>query len=189
MKKLLVILLLLAMCGCASASGTAATSASSASTEEAIEVDFDKVYAETVAHLEGGIPIAVEICGITNTVWYDAIHEKKYSVYNEWVAPNGNPVGFNTAIANFHASDLFISTKETLLEREETLKENFRILKNAPEEYKDSFEYLLEAYTVSSAVTEAAISPSGTYNDYSTNYNRLVEEFNKAMQKAAVFKP
>lgn len=187
MKKLLALLLCaVTLAACSSGSATKASSATSASTEE---IDYTGLFNHVELILNLQADLCNTICSVTNSVWYEAIHEKKYGTYKEFVAPGGTPVDFNTAINNFQKSEDYLDAAELLKENAEELKQNMKTLKDCPEEYEDAFEYLLEAYTMCNALQDAALNPSGKYTDYSANYNRLLEEFNKAIQKVEIYKP
>ncbi len=183
MKRILALTLLIMLCGCASAAPSATTVAS---TEE---IDYEKMFSDVVALLNVRADMSVSMCGITNKIWYDAIHEKKHSIYSDYVAPNGKVVSFSEAINNFHKSEEYQEIKTGLTKSEEDLKGFMKQLKDAPEEYQAAYEYLLEAYTTGSVLLESGVDPSGTYNDYSTTYNRQKEEFDKAMQKVDIYRP
>lgn len=186
MKRLFVVLLTAVSLTACSASAQSSASASSAST---VEIDYENMFDSVEEVLEKRVELAESCCAMTNQVWYEAIHEKKYGTFNKYSAPNKNPVGFNTAISNFQAGEEYKEIKTALDDNENALKEGMKILRDAPEEYKEAFDYLLEAYTACNALQEAALTPTGSYNDYGTNYHRIIEDFKKAMQKADIYQP
>lgn len=183
MKKLFVLALCIFLFGCSAGVPAASTEAS---TEE---IDYDELFNDVVELLKVRADVSVVMCGVTNKIWYDAIHEKKYSVYSEYVAPNGSVVSFSEAIENFHKSEEYQEAITELNGGEKELKDFMKQLKDAPEEYQDAYEHLLDAYTTGSVLMESGVNPSGTYNDYSTTYNRQKEEFDKAMQKVDIYLP
>ena len=192
MKQFIFILLAaITLTACSASSASTTTE----STEAAEPVDYDSLLADAELLLKMRVDVAMSVCAMNNAVWYDAIHEKSRFETRDYVAKTDDKnrikgyYSFSEAIANYHASDLFEAGEASLNETESALKTTMKKLKDAPDEYADAFEYLLEAYTASSSLQEAALNPTGTYNDYSTNYHRLKEDYDKAMQKMEVFKP
>ena len=114
---------------------------------------------------------AEEAGNLIKSVWYNAIYEEYDSETNKYTRPNGYYVDFNDALSNLF-SDYDFSSKVSSIESNQALVAGLmKDLKNAPEEYEDTYEAIKELYDAYTALTNLATNPTGSLQTFSQNFN------------------
>lgn len=114
-----------------------------------------------------------EKCGnLIKKVWYNSIYEERDSTTDQYTRPYGYFVSdFNDALVNLFVDSDFNGQIEAIEENQELVKSLMKELKNPPEEFEDAYEALAGFYEAYLAFTNLVISPSGSLQTFSSNFN------------------
>lgn len=118
-------------------------------------------------------------CSEITKIWYESIFDRKSVYYGE---------SFSKNISEYleeHEEDM-----ETLKSEKNKIDKMVVKLQNRPNEnYKDSYDKVIELYGTYKKLTDQAISPTGTYNDYVRKYNNYSEELKSTYEQLTVLIP
>lgn len=126
-----------------------------------------------------------ESCGnLIKKVWSNSIYEERDSETDPYTRPNGYFVDdFNEALGNLFSDSSFQTKIERIKSNQDTVNSMMKNMKNPPEEWEDAYEALKDYYDKYLELTNLAISPSGSLQTYSTNFNsadsELLNRYNK----------
>ena len=114
-----------------------------------------------------------ESCGnLIKQVWYNAIYQERDEKTNKYTMPNGYFISdFNEALKNLFADTSFSRRINSIEKNQETLTSLMKKLKNPPEEYKDAYASISELYNVYLTLTNLVISPTGSLQTFSADFN------------------
>ena len=125
-------------------------------------------------------------CYDIGQVWYSAIFKKRYDWDSKYYSYYDSD--FNKAINNYT-----VANKDALLKLSNTKDEvagDMKKLKNMPNDsYKETYDSIVEFYGVFSKLVDAATSPSGTYQNYITNYKKYSDDFEESYNKLKLLLP
>lgn len=135
-------------------------------------------------------------CDMISSVWYDSIMEKNNSKTSKYVCYRTGTYGklvfnsFNKSISNYLADETVANDILSISEVVKTIKDNIAKLQKVPSsEYQSSYDKLVEIYGSFNSLYESIISPSGSYNDYSSKCKSNSEEFKSNYNKIIVMIP
>ena len=160
---------------------------------------FDKEYHDQLVAVGSKIYVngllSSLYCYDIGQVWYNTIFKKHSSQYDKYtrITTKGYSYGefnsdFNTSINKY----LTINKDKIneLKEQQKEIKEEVLKLQNKPnQKYKESYNKMIELYGAFNNLIGQAISPSGTYKDYISNYNQYSTELNAAYEQLVVLIP
>ena len=118
---------------------------------------------------------------LTKAVWYNTIYEE-YDIETDKYTKDENSSykfndDFNTSLSKLYADD---STKETIKKIEEnqsSVSDLMKAIQNPTEEFKACYDTMSETYDAYLRLTSLAISPSGSLQSYSENFNSADDDF------------
>jgi hypothetical protein len=105
------------------------------------------------------------------SVWNDAIDEGD---------------DFNDAIADVYDYMESEGVLDEFSARKEETAGVMRALQNPPDDYRDSYELLVEMYSVASQICQMATDPSGSLMTYNQNKNSQMSEFDSLFDKLQI---
>lgn len=143
--------------------------------EQAYALNLNTVSSQMLA----GAALSESLCNNTTQVWYNAIYDK-YNVNTFKFMTDSNDDGkvdFNDAIINLFAHESTISTVNMLKDNKQKVDSLMSELATPPEKYEKCYDTVTDLYKIYSNFTSIAITPTGTYNDYSTNVSKLDSDF------------
>lgn len=121
---------------------------------------------------------AENCCNLIVEVWNNAIWEIEDDITDQYTRPNGHFVeDFNDALDNLFADSEFCLQIDNIIENQRTVNSIVGQLKNPPEEYKSAYESLSKCYDAYLTFTNLAISPTGSLNTFSEDFNDADTEF------------
>lgn len=114
-----------------------------------------------------------ESCGnLIKQVWYNAIYEEYDSETDPYTRPDGHWVSdFNEALENLFSDETFSEQIDNIKLNQSVVQALMKELQDPPEEYEEAYEALSELYDAYVNLTNMVISPSGSLQTFSTNFN------------------
>lgn len=141
----------------------------------------------TTLMLEGAV--ASEDTGnLIKSVWYNSIYEERDSETDKYTRPDGYFVeDFNTALGNLFDDSEFQSDIDNIKTNQDSVKALMKEMTDVPEEYADADEVLKDMYESYLALTGLAVNPTGSLQDYGTNFNDADSEFAKYYEQMGMY--
>ncbi len=128
---------------------------------------------------------AEKLCNLTSKVWYNTIHkieDKETNIYSK--RTNSSFFSdFGVAVDNLYADDDTINTLSNISSSVTMVKEYMKGLQYPPEGLDKCYDTVMELYEEYNALTSLAMSPSGSYNEYSSKLSESASEFMLAYEK------
>lgn len=131
-----------------------------------------------------------------SSIWYDSIMENSNSKTYKYVCYRTGSYGrlvfndFNKSISNYLTDETIAKEILAIGTVVDTVKENMTKLQKVPNnEYQSSYDKLVEIYGSFNNLYESIVSPSGSYNDYSSKCKNNIEEFKSNYNKIIVMIP
>ena len=123
-------------------------------------------------------------CYNISQIWYDTIYDEYDSDYYDYIEDDD----FNTSIDNY------LTDKEdelnTLKKKQKSLEKEIAKIKGKHSiKYKEASDKLMELYGIYNKLVSQAISPTGTYSDYTSKYHKYSEEFDEKYSQLVVLVP
>ena len=158
------------------------------------EQNYQKSYNEYIDNLEAvqilmltGGSDAETLCNLTSRVWYNAIYKEESSTTDKYTREN-NGSGpfyddFNDALINLYSASSTINTISDIESNQASVKELMKKLQNPPKGLDKCYDTVSDLYDAYKTLTDLAISPSGSYNEFNGNKNDVVSEFMSAYEK------
>lgn len=117
--------------------------------------------------------VAAEKAGnLINKVWYNAIHKEWDPDTNQYTRPHAYFYeDFNDALNELFRNSSFNSTLSDIKANQDAVKALMKELRNPPEEYEEAYDQLKEYYDVYLEFTDMVISPTGSYNSFSSGFS------------------
>lgn len=130
---------------------------------------------------------AEEACILTLQVWEDAIwgntdNKDTKEYIEEW----GD---FDAALANLYKSKKYQKYVKEIEENNTTVEEHIGKLSDPPKGYEKVYDEIVELYPMYQEFVKMAISPQGSYNSYSEDYQRLDKGIVEKISKIEVLIP
>lgn len=139
-------------------------------------------YNKVVQNMLSGAADAESVTNTAKRVWYSAINEKYKSGWDSDIQDYYSK-DFNTALASMYA-DASIKTKVSSIKTNQDLvKAEMQEIQGAPGEFSNSYSTINDMYDTYLKFTNLAISPSGSYQSFSTEVNQLDSDFIAALDK------
>lgn len=126
-----------------------------------------------------------EIAGnLIISVWYNAIYKEQDSETDQYTMKDGKFVDdFNDALSRLFADENFINSISKIETNQSEVTDLMKQLISPPKKYREAYSVLQEYYYNYLKMTNAVISPTGSYNTFSkdlTAYdNDTVDSFEK----------
>lgn len=136
--------------------------------------------------LDGGSN-AESLCNLTNKVWYNAIYEKfddetdKYTRTHYGIADSF--IDFNEAIGNLYTDDEIIDEVSSIQDNQKNVKALIKDLQNPPKDLENCYNTVLNMYDYYKNLTDLAISPTGSLEDYSDSISEAIDGFMTEYEK------
>lgn len=113
-----------------------------------------------------------------HNVWYNCIMSKSDSETDPYTKNNlgGFHSDFNTALRNYFSSDEYISSVASINVSTDTISIIYQDLQNPPEEFANTYDVVDDLYESYLSFTTLATSPSGSLQEYTSNFNVLDAE-------------
>lgn len=142
----------------------------------------DKLTTARVAMLNGGAK-AESTCGTVVKIWHAAIYNSKKK--SEWDSDIQSyyATDFNTAISNYYSSSTGSSAKSYIKSNQNEVSEIMKGLNNPPAGLENAYEAASDLYDSYTKLTGLAVSPTGNYSDFSSNYNSADNDFSSNYDK------
>lgn len=142
-----------------------------------------KLEATRLEMLNGGGK-AESLCNLTNKVWYNAIYEKYDDETDEYTKDwTGFIVSFDEAIGNLYSDEDTLNEISKIQENQEKVKSLIKDLQNPPKDLEDCYDTILNMYDYYKNLTDLAIRPTGSLEDYSNNKNEAIDGFMTEYEK------
>lgn len=144
---------------------------------------YSNMEAASYAMLNGAAD--AEIAGnLIISVWYNAIYKEQDSETDQYTMKDGKFVDdFNDALSRLFADENFINSISKIETNQSEVTDLMKQLINPPKKYREAYSVLQEYYYNYLKMTNAVISPTGSYNTFSkdlTAYdNDTVDSFEK----------
>ena len=144
---------------------------------------YSDMEAASYAMLNGAAD--AEIAGnLIISVWYNAIYKEQDSETDQYTMKDGKFVDdFNDALSRLFADENFINSISKIEANQSEVTDLMKQLINPPKKYREAYSVLQEYYYNYLKMTNAVISPTGSYNTFSkdlTAYdNDTVDSFEK----------
>ena len=130
-----------------------------------------------------------ESCGnLIKSVWYNAIYEKsdattdKYTKSGYWFVDD-----FNDALANLFSDEDFASRIEAIKSNQDSVGASMKDLGNPPDEWKEAYADLKVFYDAYLDLTNLAVSPTGSLQTFSSNFNDADSKASNAYNKMQMY--
>lgn len=186
-KKIIAILLVLSIIGCATFIGVSQYQKKKAAENYAKKLsEYESNLSFTVDTILIGASSAERCGNKVREVWQNAIFEDSDSKTDKYTKPNGYFVNFNSALQNLYADDAFKKNIDGIESNQNTVNEWMKTLKNPPAEYQEAYEKLNELYDSYFVLTNLAVSPTGSLQTFSSDFNDADMETEKCYK--AMFK-
>ncbi len=158
--------------------GVVATSIINKNKAEKISEDYiENLKTASTTMLSGAVQ-AESAGNLIKSVWYNTIYEERDSktdkfTRNSWGSFNDD---FNDSLTALFADSSFKSTINSIKDNKDTVAKLMKSLQNPPEEYKDAYIAIKAYYDSYLELTSLAISPSGSLQTFSNNFNKADSE-------------
>lgn len=144
---------------------------------------IEKLETTRIEMLDGGGK-AESLCNLTNKVWYNAIYEKYDDETDEYTKDwTGFIVSFDKAIGNLYSDEDTINEVLKIQENQEEVKNLIKDLQNPPNGLDDCYDTILNMYDYYKNLTDLAISPTGSLEDYSNSKSEAIDGFMTEYEK------
>ncbi len=114
-----------------------------------------------------------EISNLTVKVWYNAIYEKSDITTDKYIKKTSYIYNdFDTAISN-----LFVDKKSEIVDiksKNEEINNLFKVVNDSPKEMENLKSSILEFYSAYQELYQITVNPTGTYSEYATKKNEVV---------------
>lgn len=147
---------------------------------------IEKLETTRLEMLDGGSD-AESLCNLTSRVWYNAIYEEydeetdKYTRTDYGIADYF--VDFNEAIENLYSDEEIINEVSSIQDNQKNVKALIKDLQNPPQDLENCYDTILNMYDYYKNLTDLAISPTGSLEDYSDSKNDAVDGFMTEFEK------
>lgn len=109
---------------------------------------------------------------LIKSVWYNAIYEERDSETDQYTMKNGKFVDdFNDALSGLFADENFINSIFEIETNQSEVTDLMKQLKNPPKKYEEAYSVLKVYYDNYLKMTKTVISPTGSLNTFSEDFN------------------
>lgn len=143
-----------------------------AATEEAARVQAVNDYASNLElasfTMLTGASTAEEAGTLIHDVWYDTIFDEHNADTSKYTSANSD---FNDSLSKLFSDEEFQDKIASIKSNQDTVKELMQELTNPPAEYEEAYNTLKDYYDAYLELTNLAISPSGSLQSYTDDFN------------------
>lgn len=171
-KKIIIIISIILLIIGVAIGVTVVSKKSAEDKAEKIKAEYeDNLHTITLKMLNGAV--LAEDCGnLIKQVWSNTIWKKSSSETDKFTKPNGYfNSDFNESLTNLFKDSSFSSDIQKIEDNQEEVNKLMKEMKNPPEEWEDAYSVLKEFYDSYLTLTNLAISPSGSLQTFSSNFN------------------
>lgn len=146
---------------------------------------IDKLENIRIEMINGAIE-AESICNLTYKVWYNAIWEENDQETDKYTKDGigiKHFIDFNKAIINLYSDEEIINSISNIEENQKNVKTLIQDLQNPPKELQNCYDTVLNMYDYYKNLSDLAISPTGSLEDYSNNKNNAIDGFKTEYEK------
>lgn len=109
---------------------------------------------------------------LIKSVWYNAIYEKRDVETDKYTMKNGKFVDdFNDALSNLFADESFMNSISEIKLNQSNVTDLMKKLRNPPTQYEEAYSVLKNFYDNYLQMTTLVISPTGSLQTFSENFN------------------
>ena len=163
--------------------------------EEKVAAEAQKISEEYASNLSLAVysmldgASEAETCGnLINAVWHNAIYEERDDSTDKYTRPNGKFVSdFNDALSALFADSDFTDDINEIMSNQDTVQGLMKNLMNPPKEFEEAYEAVKEMYDTYTSFTNMVISPTGSLQTFSTNFNELDSEMLNTYNSAKLY--
>ncbi|MCI8595123.1 MAG: zinc ribbon domain-containing protein [Oscillospiraceae bacterium] len=137
-----------------------------------------------------GAADAEDAGNLIKSVWYNSIYEKQDATTDKYTRRNVyGPFydDFNDALSNLFSDSDFSDTISDIKSNQSTVSGLMKTLKNPPAEYEDAYDAVKDCYDAYLVLTNLAISPSGSLQTFSSNFNNADSDMLRAYNALQVY--
>ena len=131
-----------------------------------------------------GASEAESVGNLIHDVWYNAIYDKYDITTNIYTTGASD---FNDALANLFADDSFKNRIESIEANQIKVNSLMKELKNPPEQYAEAYDELNEYYDLYTEFVNLVISPNGSLQSFTNNFNDLDAKTANAYKKINLY--
>lgn len=146
--------------------------------EQRVDAYAENLRLVTYSMLSGASE-AEPCCNLIKSVWYNVIYEKRDEETDKFtLTVDGYFVSdFNKSLRRLFADEDFKKQLDDIESNRELVGSLIKELNNPPEEYENAYEIIMELYDAYISLTNLAMSPTGSLQTYSVNFNEADTEF------------
>ena len=128
---------------------------------------------ETVSYtMLDGAAKAETAGNLIKSVWYNAIYEERDAETDKYTMKNGKFVDdFNDALSNLFADESFINSISEIKLNQSKVTDLMKKLGNPPTQYEEAYSVLKSYYDNYLQMTNLIISPAGSLQTFSEDFN------------------
>ena len=115
-----------------------------------------------------GASIAEEAGTLIHDVWYDTIFDEYNADTSKYTSGNSD---FNDSLSELFSDEEFQDKIESIESNQATVKNLMQELTNPPAEYEEAYDALKDYYDAYLELTNLVISPSGSLQSYTNDFN------------------
>lgn len=109
---------------------------------------------------------------LIKSVWYNAIYEERNSETDQYTMKNGKFVDdFNDALSELFADENFSNSISEIETNQSEVANLMKQLKEPPKKYEEAYSVLKVYYDNYLKMTKIVISPTGSLNTFSEDFN------------------
>ncbi|MDO4844986.1 MAG: zinc ribbon domain-containing protein [Oscillospiraceae bacterium] len=131
-----------------------------------------------------------ENCGnLVYKVWYNCIHEEHDEKTDKYTTVGGYSFfsDFNVALNKLFSDSDYQSKIDGIKQNQKAASILMKELRNPPEEWEDAYDDLQAYYNSYITLTNLAISPKGSLNTFSSNFNDADSEVLKCLDRMKLY--
>ena len=115
-----------------------------------------------------GASTAEEAGTLIHDVWYDTIFDKHNADTSKYTSGNSD---FNDSLSELFSDEEFQDKITSIKSNQDTVKDLMQELTNPPAEYEEAYDTLKNYYDAYLELTNLAISPTGSSQSYTDDFN------------------
>lgn len=127
---------------------------------------------------------AESLMNLTSKVWYNAIYEKSDAETDKYTkAKYYGYNNFDDSITNLFADISTIQKVSKIETSQDSIKIIMKKLQNPSEEYKKTYDTLIELFSSYQGIIELAINPKGNLTSYNNSKSEKIDKFMELYEK------
>lgn len=144
---------------------------------------------ETISYtMLDGAAKAEDAGNLIKSVWHNAIFEERDAKTDKYTIENGKFVDdFNDALDNLFEDEEFINSISEIKNNQSESTDLMRKLTSPPKKYEEAYSVLKVYYDNYLKMTNTVISPSGSLNTFSEDFNSYDTETVDSYQKMKLY--